>query len=78
LTFRSQDLKDSLLVVVVVWMIYSGQIVATGPNNFILTIYKVLLFVSNSTPLNLSHRHKYSQIQASTRYFSIHIILVGC
>jgi len=55
----------------------SGKVVATGLEDGTLTISKVLLFICNSAPQNLSHWHKNSQIEASTSYLSIHNILGG-
>ena len=51
--------------------------VATGLEDGTLTISKVLLFLCNSAPQNLSHCHKNSQIEASTSCLSIYNILGG-
>jgi len=64
-------------MVVVVWWMGSGKVVAAGLEDGTLTISKVLLFICHSAPQNLSHCHKNSQIEASTSYLSIHNILGG-
>ena len=50
---------------------------AAGLEDSTLTLSKVLLFICNSAPQNLSHCHKNSQIEASTSCLSIHNILGG-
>jgi hypothetical protein len=64
-------------MVVVVWSMESEKVVVAGLEDGTLTISKVLLFICNSAPQNLSHCHKNSQIEASTSYLSIHNILGG-
>ena len=51
--------------------------VAAGLEDGTLTISKVLQFICNSAPQNLSHCHKNSQIEASTSCLSIHNTLGG-
>jgi hypothetical protein len=59
LTLRFRGLSASLLMVVVWWM-GCGKVVATGLKDGTVTISKVLLFICNSAPQNLSHCHKNS------------------
>jgi len=52
-------------------------VVATGLEDGTLIISTVLLFIWNSTPQNLPHCHKNSEIEASTSCISIHNTLRG-
>jgi len=49
----------------------------SGLKDGTLAISKVLLFICNSVPQNLSHYHKNSQLEVSTSCLSIPTILKG-
>jgi len=50
----------SLLIVVVVWYMESGKVVAARLEDGTLIISKVLIFICNSAPQNMSHCYKNS------------------
>ena len=62
---------------VVLYYMGSRMVVAAGLVDGLITISKVLLFICNSAPQNLSHWYKSSQIEASTSYVSMDSILEG-
>jgi hypothetical protein len=62
-------------MVVVVWLMESGKVVAAGLEDGTLITSKVLLFICHSAPQNLSQSHKNSSMEASNSYLSIHNIL---
>lgn len=60
LTLKLEGVRASLLMVVVVWYMGCGQVIAAGLEDGTLSISKVPLFICNSAPENLLHCHKNS------------------